>query len=115
MESAATQPAESDALLDEIVARLVAALSPERIYLVGSRARGDHRADSDYDLLVVGESPVAGVERIVEARRAIGSVGAAVDLLVYSPEEFATYRTWLSDMAAVAEREGKVVYSAAPR
>lgn len=42
-----------EAMLDEIVRRLVETLKPERIYLFGSRARGDTHPDSDYDLLVV--------------------------------------------------------------
>ncbi len=41
-----------DALAD-VVARLVAGLDPIAIYLFGSRARGDARPDSDFDLLVV--------------------------------------------------------------
>ena len=37
--------------LAEAVRRLVEALQPERIYLFGSRARGDAHQDSDYDFL----------------------------------------------------------------
>ena len=40
-------------VLGEIVRRLVGAYEPDRIYLFGSTARGDSRADSDYDLMVV--------------------------------------------------------------
>ena len=43
----------SDPTLSEIVRRLVDAYCPERIYLFGSRARGDAGAGSDYDLLLV--------------------------------------------------------------
>ena len=43
----------TDAVLAEIVSRLVACFQPERIYLFGSRARGDMGPDSDYDLLMV--------------------------------------------------------------
>jgi Integrase core domain/Nucleotidyltransferase domain len=42
-----------DPILAEIVRRLIEALQPERIYLFGSRARGEAGADSDYDLMVV--------------------------------------------------------------
>jgi predicted nucleotidyltransferase len=44
---------ENDPLLAEIVRRLVEAYQPERIYLFGSKARGDAGPDSDYDLMVV--------------------------------------------------------------
>ncbi len=39
--------------LQAVVGRIVSAVSPVSIYLFGSRARGDHRPDSDFDLLVV--------------------------------------------------------------
>jgi uncharacterized protein len=41
--------------LDALVSRLVAALDPQMIWLFGSRARGDARPDSDFDLLVVAK------------------------------------------------------------
>jgi len=49
---------DTDPVLAEIVKRLVADFQPERIYLFGSRARGDAGPDSDYDLLMVlGQLP----------------------------------------------------------
>ena len=42
-----------DGAITGVILRLVRALSPERIYLFGSQARGDANYDSDYDLLVV--------------------------------------------------------------
>jgi len=42
--------------------------APEMVVLYGSRARGDHRPDSDYDLLVVlSEKDRETVERLYEA------------------------------------------------
>jgi hypothetical protein len=43
----------TDSRLDDIVRRLVDAYRPERVYLFGSRARGEGGPESDYDLLVV--------------------------------------------------------------
>lgn len=39
--------------LTELVRRLVDGLKPQQVYLFGSRARRDHRPDSDFDFLVV--------------------------------------------------------------
>jgi hypothetical protein len=44
-----------DARLTEAVRRLVEDLHPRAIILFGSRARGNHRESSDYDLLVISE------------------------------------------------------------
>jgi hypothetical protein len=42
----------NDPTLAEIVRRLVETFQPLRIYLFGSKARGDAGPDSDYDLLI---------------------------------------------------------------
>ena len=42
-----------DPVLAEVVRRLILAYEPRRIYLFGSRARGDSNFDSDYDLMVI--------------------------------------------------------------
>jgi predicted nucleotidyltransferase len=39
--------------LAELVRRLVDGLNPQQVFLFGSRARRDHRPDSDFDFLVV--------------------------------------------------------------
>jgi len=43
----------NDPMLTELLRRLVQAYEPERVYLFGSRARGEGGPDSDYDLLLV--------------------------------------------------------------
>ena len=43
----------SDPTLVELLRRLEPAYEPERVYLFGSRARGEAGPDSDYDLLLV--------------------------------------------------------------
>jgi uncharacterized protein len=53
----AMELAEPEDMVEHAVAalleRIVPALSPEAVYLFGSRARGDAGRDSDFDLLVV--------------------------------------------------------------
>lgn len=39
--------------MDAVVRRIVEMIDPVSIWLFGSRARGDHKPDSDFDLLVV--------------------------------------------------------------
>jgi uncharacterized protein len=40
----------------DIVRRIVEAVGPDRIIVFGSRARGDARPDSDFDVLVIKKS-----------------------------------------------------------
>jgi predicted nucleotidyltransferase len=104
---------EQDALLREIVRRLVTALEPERIYLFGSRARDDAHADSDYDLLVVvPASDLAPHRRDLVAYRALYGLGAAKDVLVYTRKEFESRSRAASSLPATVLREGRLIYAA---
>ncbi len=48
----------NDEKLDQIVRRLVDALSPRRIYVFGSHAYGKPHSDSDIDLMIVIDDDV---------------------------------------------------------
>lgn len=99
-------------VLEAIVQRLVAALHPERIYLFGSRARGDAGPDSDYDLLaVVSSSHLAPHQRDLLAFRALCGVGVAKDVVVYTSEEFESRSRAASSLPATVLREGRLVYA----
>ncbi|MHA1608287.1 MAG: nucleotidyltransferase domain-containing protein [Candidatus Freyarchaeota archaeon] len=69
--------------------RVKEAYNPERMILFGSRARGDHLKDSDYDLIIVSEKfrGVHFLERISRLLELLDE-DVAVDLLPYTPEEF---------------------------
>lgn len=104
---------EGQAVLAEIVRRLVAALHPERIYLFGSRARGDAQPDSDYDLLVVvPASNLDRYQRDLLAFDALCGVGVSKDVLVYTREEFEFRSKAASSLPATVLREGKLLYAA---
>jgi len=80
----------------EDVERFLAALRPllrrhgaKAAWLFGSHARGTADAWSDIDVIVVAPSPRPAVERFKDYLPAIIAVGAGVEMLVYTPEEFA--------------------------
>jgi uncharacterized protein len=102
----------ADSLLDDAVARLVAEFDPKQVILFGSRARGEGSDGSDYDLLVVATSEQPPHQRMSRALATLRGIQAAFDALVYTPEEFAEYRTWLSDIARLAADEGIVIFDA---
>jgi uncharacterized protein len=99
-------------VLDEIVRRLVAALAPERIYLFGSRARGDATEDSDYDIMVVvRERTGPGHHTELRAFQALPGLGVPKDVVVMTADRF----NWLCEAAAslpaTVEREGRLLYA----
>jgi predicted nucleotidyltransferase len=103
----------SDSVVGKIVQRLVSALSPERIYLFGSQARGDAGPDSDYDfLVVVRTSTLPRYRRDQAAFDALLGVGVAKDVLVLTHDEFERQRTVICSLLATVEREGLLLYAA---
>ncbi len=109
----ATSPAEQQ-LYAEIVRRIVEAAAPHRIILFGSRARGDHRPDSDLDILVIviAESDEPRSVRSQKLYTATSSIPRDVDtdILVYTPDEVRERSTAPRAFVTTALREGTVLY-----
>ena len=99
-----------EAVLGEIVRRLVEAVDPDRIILFGSRARGDARPDSDVDLLIVKDSQERPGHREVRAYLALMGMGLPKDVLWYTPQEVQDWAEVRSHVVSRALREGRVLY-----
>ena len=104
----------SDALLDQMVKKIVEEVDPEQVILFGSRARGDARAGSDVDLVVVESEPFGRErsKRLEAARlyRTLAGFSVSKDILVYSRDEVDYWRDSLNHVLARALREGRVLY-----
>ncbi|MBI4010918.1 MAG: nucleotidyltransferase domain-containing protein [Candidatus Rokubacteria bacterium] len=102
-----------DPILAEIVRRLVDALHPERIYLFGSRARGDAGVDSDYDLMVVVPYLTEPAYRLAQrAHSVLWGLGTAADILVWSREAFDSRLDLNASLPATVVREGRLLHAA---
>jgi len=100
-----------DPVLAEIVRRLREVLQPDRIYLFGSRARGDASADSDYDLMVVvrDDMPVP-MRRPGIAYKALRGTGAAADILVWTRGAFQSRLSLRASLPTTVVEEGMLLY-----
>ena len=98
------------AVLDEIIRRIVSVAQPEKIILFGSAARGQMGRNSDVDLLVVkdGAHRRRTASRIYRHLHGVG----AVDLIVVTPADVDRYRDSHALIIKPALREGRVVYGA---
>jgi predicted nucleotidyltransferase len=108
-----TRPAgpDTDAVLAEIVKRLVAEFQPERIYLFGSRARGDAGPDSDYDLLMVlGQLSEPAYRLAQRAHSLLWGLGTAADILVWPRQAFDQRLHLRASLPATVAREGVLLY-----
>lgn len=103
---------EEEAVLAEVVRRIVAVAAPERIVLFGSAARGELGPDSDLDLLVI-KAGVVHRRRLADAiRLALIEIERAIDVIVVTPEDVERYRDASMLVIAPALREGRELYAA---
>ena len=96
--------------IETIVRKIAEAFRPHRIVMFGSRARGDARRDSDLDLMVEMETDDPPAERARAISALFGLRRWAMDLIVYTPQEFKQQRRYRNSLVRVIEAEGKVLY-----
>lgn len=102
-----------DPKLAEIVRLVLKAYQPERIYLFGSRARGDTGPDSDYDLLlVVPDDAPPERRRSRLAYQVLWGTRTAADILVWTRSAFDSRLHLAASLPATVVREGKLLHAA---
>lgn len=98
-------------LLQTITTRIAEAIRPQKIILFGSWARGERDPHSDIDLLIIQESNLPRPQRYAQVRRLFWGIGLPMDILVYTPEEFARYQSVPGSFTHTVAREGRVLYA----
>ena len=105
--------AEDRCALVRIIKRLVEAYQPDRIYLFGSKARGDYDPDSDFDLMVVvpdDAPPTRKRSRL--AYNVLRGTGTAADILVWTRSAFESRLHLVASLPATVIREGRLLHAA---
>ena len=98
--------------LDDIIRRVVEVAEPERVILFGSVVRGEMNRYSDVDLLVVKDAP--DLRRLTaKVYRRLYGVGAAVDIVMVTPQDVERYKDSHALIIKPALREGTVMYESA--
>ncbi len=99
----------TDRRLQSAIERIIQKLDPDRIVLFGSRARGDMRDDSDYDLLIILPQVRDRWRETASLYRELRDLPIAKDLVLMSRAD-AAQGGRLGSVGRVALREGIVVY-----
>jgi predicted nucleotidyltransferase len=98
-------------VLPEIVRRLVDEFDPEEILLFGSRAWGQPRTDSDYDLMViVSDAREKPARRATRGYRCLRTIPVPTDLIVCTRAEFDRFKGVPASLEAEILDRGKVLY-----
>ena len=107
------QQCRPDPQLDEILRRLIATYSPERIYLFGSAARNEQTYDSDYDLLVIVPDDTPPEQRSSgRAYEALWGLEVSTDVLVWTASAFKARLHLKASLPATVIREGRLLHAA---
>lgn len=97
-------------IIQQIVEVIATHLSPRRIILFGSYARGQAGVDSDLDLFVELDPPLLARGRGSQIKQLFVPYPCPMDVVVYSPEEVAYWKQAPASLVASVLREGKVLY-----
>lgn len=99
-----------DSQLTEIVQKIADHINPVKIFLFGSRARGDARSDSDYDLVVIydGEKSKGDVE--LDVYKLFMHTMIAMDVFVLTSDELEDFKPIANTLAREITENGRVVF-----
>lgn len=101
-------------VIEKVVEFIKDKLSPEKIYLFGSYARGTPSENSDLDFLIIKNTDLPKHKRSIplyslEKSKRIG-VPIGIDFVVYTPREFEKSKNELNSLAGEVARTGKLIY-----
>lgn len=81
-----------------------------KIVLYGSRAKGEARPDSDFDLLVVYRGDLSRREARRRFRNALGDLRPLADLRVVTEEQYEAGQNVPGCLVEAVDRSGRVVH-----
>jgi HEPN domain-containing protein/predicted nucleotidyltransferase len=97
--------------LERIVDAIRERVSPELILLFGSRARGDAREDSDYDVMLVLPDGADVECHRRDASDALRAIGVSADVLATSVADYQRHQHDPGFLDWLVSREGVMLYS----
>lgn len=99
--------------LNEIIEKIVMVADPDMILLFGSRASGDQRNDSDYDLLIVKSGLDNSMKLAKKIYNSLSGIGVPVDLILVNRERMYEHLDDPYMIYGEALKEGKTLYAKA--
>jgi predicted nucleotidyltransferase len=102
-----------NAIISEMLERILAVVQPRKVVLFGSASRGEMRANSDIDLLVI--VPTGMHRRRTAQKIYLNMIGAgfAADIVVVTEDDVELYKDRNGMIIMPALADGRVLYAAA--
>ena len=100
----------SEAVISDMVDRIVSRFDPTQVLLFGSQVRGSANEWSDVDLLVVMTEVTDKRRAAIEIRRSLGDLLVSKGIVVTTPDEISRRGHVVGTVLHAAIREGKVLY-----
>ena len=99
-------------ILDQIVTLITSKISPERIVLFGSYARGDNREDSDIDILIIAKNLVNERKITSLLYRALlnENISIPIDFIAIDYEKYNMVKNKIGYIYKTIEQEGRIIY-----
>ncbi|TMQ04342.1 MAG: nucleotidyltransferase domain-containing protein [Deltaproteobacteria bacterium] len=110
----AAQPTQPTAVVPaDFIERIVEELDPLEIWLFGSRARGTHRPESDWDLMAVlpDNTPEDNLDIVKVWTRLRDIHAKRVELFPVTKSEFDRFKFSLGSLSQIVASDGIVVYA----
>ena len=99
-------------VLEKIVSFIISKISPEKIILFGSYARGDNNAKSDIDILII-------MKNLQNERELTGSlykdllnedITTPIDFIAIDSEKYNKLKNKIGYIYKTIEQEGQIIY-----
>lgn len=103
-------PQVTSSLCDEIVRRILSVGKPLKVVLFGSRARGDHKPDSDIDILVIEQTPRATEVVRRQYDESLRGVYPEYTLILHSLSDVEEWQDVPNHLISAALSEGELLY-----
>jgi predicted nucleotidyltransferase len=96
--------------LEKAIESIIKSVNPDKIILFGSRARGDFKKESDYDICIIKKGVEHRRKLAQQIYRFLYGVGVPVDIIVETPERFEELKDNPFMIYQEISKYGRVVY-----
>ena len=96
--------------MEKAIEIIVQVADPDKIILFGSRARGDNKKDSDYDICVIKRDVEHRRKLAQKLYRSLYGVRIPIDIIVETPENFDEFKDKSFMVYKEIAKDGKVIY-----